>query len=144
MYDLCMFPRPMSENARGGSATDEERRVFLGRTRRERTRGRPAARPLSDVFAPRAPLASGLTWKSGKGLPTNCAMLFAALCFCLLYIKTELRRNTRCARLERTSLVAQVHEASLAHLRSTSAVAAAPYGHKYANAQASLACFVTH
>ena len=73
----CVFPRPMSENARGGSATDEERRVYLGRTLRERTRGRPAARPLSDVFAPRAPPASGLTMKSGSGLPTNCAMAIA-------------------------------------------------------------------
>ena len=67
----------MSENARGGRATDEERRVYLGRTLRERTRGRPAARPLSDVFAPRAPPASGLTMKSGSGLPTNCAMAIA-------------------------------------------------------------------
>ena len=73
----CVFPRPMSENARGGRATDEERRVYLGRTLRERTWGRPAARPLSDVFAPRAPPASGLTMKSGSGLPTNCAMAIA-------------------------------------------------------------------
>ena len=79
MYDLCMFPRPMSENARGGRATDEERRVFLGRGRtpRERTRGRPAARPLSEVFAPSSPPLSGLTLKSGSGLPTNCAMAIA-------------------------------------------------------------------
>jgi hypothetical protein len=74
---FALLPRPMSENARGGSATDEERRVVLGRTRRERTRGRPAASPLSEVFAPRAPPASGLTMKSGSGLPTNCAMAIA-------------------------------------------------------------------
>ena len=68
------FPRPMSENARGGRATDDERRVVLGRTRRERTRGRPAAMPLSEVFAPSSPPRSGLTLKSGRGLPTNCAI----------------------------------------------------------------------
>ena len=74
---VALFPRPMSENVPGGSVTDEERRVVLGRTQRERTRGRPAARPLSEVFAPSSPPRSGLTLKSGSGLPTNCAMAIA-------------------------------------------------------------------
>ena len=49
-------------------------RIFLGRTPRERTRGRPAAIPLSEVFAPSSPPRSGLTLKSGSGLPTKDAI----------------------------------------------------------------------
>ena len=56
---------------------EAEARQVLGRTPRERTRGRPAASPLSEVFAPSSPPLSGLTLKSGSGLPTNCAMAIA-------------------------------------------------------------------
>ena len=63
---------------RSGRTRDRRKcAAFYYWTRRERTRGRPAARPLSEVFAPSSPPCSGLTLKSGSGLPTNCAIATA-------------------------------------------------------------------
>ena len=107
----------MSENARGGSARTTSAAYIFG-SDAARTHQGPARREALE-----------------RGLRAE----FAAL----ERLDTEIRERLA-HELRHGYFVAHVHKASLARLRSTLAVAVAPYGHNCANAKASSSVLVTH